>query len=50
MTGPIGLKGQSQVIMQVTGVVRDPGNGTAGWGMWLTGPAVDKMITWPTGS
>ncbi len=47
LSSPIGLKGQTQVLMQVTGVVRDPGNSTAGWGMWMAGPALDKCITWP---
>lgn len=45
MTKPIGLKGQSQVVMQVSGVVRDVP--TAKWAMWITGADLTNMKDWP---
>ena len=45
MTAPIGLRGQSQVVMQVSGVVRDVP--TAKWAVWITGADLTNMKDWP---
>lgn len=48
MTAPIGLRGQTQVVMQVSGVVRDVTG--CKWALWIAGPKDDiaNMVTWPT--
>lgn len=45
MTAPIGLRGQTQVVMQVSGVVRDVA--TAKWALWITGADLTNMKDWP---
>ena len=48
LTAPIGLRGQSQVVMQVSGVVRDAVG--CKWAIWIAGVIANiaNMATWPT--
>lgn len=49
MSKPITLRGQNQVVMQVTGLVAAPASGAA-WALWLTGADLTNMSTWPSGA
>jgi hypothetical protein len=48
MSAPIGVQGESQVQMRVTGLVTDAVG--AQWGLWLAATSLTGASVWPTGS
>jgi hypothetical protein len=48
MSAPIGVEGESQVLMRVTGLVTDAVG--AQWGLWLAASSMTGASVWPTGS
>ncbi|MFZ2361861.1 MAG: hypothetical protein WA040_21170 [Anaerolineae bacterium] len=48
MSAPIGVQGESQVQMRVTGLVTDAVG--AQWGLWLAATSMTGASVWPTGS
>lgn len=46
MARPVGLQGESVVIMQMEGMVRNSTG--ADWGLWLAHSAISGMTTWPS--
>jgi hypothetical protein len=48
MSQPIGVEGQSQVLMRVSGLVNDAVG--AQWGLWLAATSMTGASVWPTGS
>jgi hypothetical protein len=48
MSQPIGVEGQSQVLMRVSGLVTDAVG--AQWALWLAATSMTGASVWPSGS